>query len=166
MAACAPLLASAGRLKDRSLEHSLRNLLAACHEDLLLRQIFYHDERVTAVAFSPDGKSVVTASELTARLWDRATGQAFGQPLQHQGEVRAASFSPDGKSVVTASFDKTVRIWKVRQLPPGSPEQIVLWSEVRTGLTLDERGDIRVLDAAAWQQRRQRLQDLGGPPEQ
>ena len=75
------------------------------------------------------------------------------------------SDSPDGKSVVTASQDKTARIWKVPQLPPGSPEHIVLWSEVRTGLTLDERGDVRVLGAAEWQQRRQRLQKLGGPPE-
>jgi hypothetical protein len=35
---------------------------------------------------------------------------------------------------------------------------------VITGIELDEYGGVRVLDAPVWQQRRQRLQKLGGPP--
>ena len=34
-----------------------------------------------------------------------------------------------------------------------------------TGVELDEHGLVRILDAATWQKRRQRLQELGGPPE-
>jgi hypothetical protein len=38
--------------------------------------------------------------------------------------------------------------------------------KVITGMETDDFGTIRVLDAAAWQERRQRLQKLGGPPTQ
>ncbi len=47
----------------------------------------------------------------------------------------------------------------------GDPERILLWTQVITGLELDDFGATRVLDAATWEKRRQRLQELGGPPE-
>jgi len=78
--------------------------------------------------------------------------------------VRTAAFSPDGKRGVTASQDKTARLWKAPRPVQGTPEHILLWCEVRTGLTLDERGDVRALDAKTWLERRERLEKLGDPP--
>ena len=80
--------------------------------------------------------------------------------------VGAVALSADGKTALTGSRDRTARIWKIPQPLRGDPQRILLWAQVITGLEADERGDIRMLDAATWQQRRQRLQDLGGPPEE
>jgi WD40 repeat protein len=71
-----------------------------------------HQGTVRAVAFSPDGKAVVTGSDdTTARLWEAATGKGIGLPLQHQGEVVAVAFSPNGKMLLTASRDNKARLW-------------------------------------------------------
>jgi len=59
---------------------------------------------VVALAYSPDGKVVLTGSkDNTARLWEVATGKPIGAPLQHQVPVRAVAWSPDGKRVLTGS---------------------------------------------------------------
>jgi WD40 repeat protein len=67
------------------------------------------------VAFSPDGKTVLTGStDGTARLWSASSGKELTPPLRHQGPVRAVSavaFSPDGKAVLTGSLDGTARLW-------------------------------------------------------
>jgi hypothetical protein len=68
---------------------------------------------VNSVAFSPDGRWVVTASgDNTARVWDVGTGSTVAVLRGHSAEVRSAAFSPDGNRVVTASLDETARVWE------------------------------------------------------
>jgi WD40 repeat protein len=58
---------------------------------------------VTSVAFSPDGKLLLTASrDRDVRVWDTATGARIGLLRIHFGPVSGASFSPDGRWIVTA----------------------------------------------------------------
>ena len=71
-----------------------------------------HTGGILAIAFSPDGEKIVTASnDKTARIWDAKSGKELHALKGHTEEVNSASFSPDGKKIVTASWDKTARIW-------------------------------------------------------
>ena len=68
---------------------------------------------VLAVFFSPDGRSIVTSTGLTATLWDVETGRVL-RKLDVIGEYGVTSFaiSPDGRMIATGSDHKgTVRIW-------------------------------------------------------
>jgi WD40 repeat protein len=123
-----------------------------------------HEWMVSAAAFSPDGSIALTGnSDTTARLWDVATGRPLGPPLRHQSQVWAAAFSPDGRVALTAGLDGTARRWDVDELPDDLP-RLSTWAEVLSGLAIDERGRIRVLSTDEWLERREILDNLGGPP--
>lgn len=74
-------------------------------------QLWFHGKSVNHAEFSPDGRSVLTASgDGTARVWHTATGRAVTPPLQHSQPVQRAVFSFDGRRIVTLSGD-TAQIW-------------------------------------------------------
>jgi WD40 repeat protein len=73
-----------------------------------------HGNTVRSVAFSPDGKFVLSASnDVTARLWNADDGKQIGPDLIHRGEVFIAAFSPTGRLAVTGGYDATVRLWEI-----------------------------------------------------
>jgi WD40 repeat protein len=78
-----------------------------------------HPGWVMAVAFSPDGKTLLTGGEGPdggeARLWRVADGRPISLPLPHRNRVTAVAFSPDGKICLTAGGlgRGEARLWDV-----------------------------------------------------
>jgi WD40 repeat protein len=71
-----------------------------------------HGEAVTALAFAPDEKELVSGSlDGTVKRWDRAEGKLAATMRGHAGPVLAIAFSPGGDTVVTGGADRTVRLW-------------------------------------------------------
>ncbi|MGW0064890.1 nSTAND1 domain-containing NTPase [Streptosporangium sandarakinum] len=88
-----------------------------------------HDEIVSALAYSPDGRTIVTGDVTgVVRQWDTAThrprGPAMGRPdrgIERANIVRRVAFARDGRSLAVAS-GKAVRLWDpVTSRPLGAP---------------------------------------------
>ena len=71
-----------------------------------------HSAIVFDVSFSPDGKTIASASD-TVKLWDISTGKEIKTFKGHPSVVSSVSFSADGKTIASAS-DKTVKLWDIK----------------------------------------------------
>ena len=78
-----------------------------------------HTEPVYSVAWSPDGKHLVTGGfDNTVRVWDAATRKEIKKLEGHSAFVLNVGFDKDGRKIVSGGLDKTARIW---ELPSEAP---------------------------------------------
>lgn len=79
-----------------------------------LHELSGHTDFIPRIAYSPDGKYVLTGSvDQTARVWDAVTGEMVHVLSVPGYAVSSVAFSPDGKYAATGSDDHIARIWDV-----------------------------------------------------
>ncbi len=84
----------------------------------LIHELKHPGKNVVQVVFAPGAEHFVTLSQdaiLPApgevRIWNSATGQPVGKPMQHSGFVWRVQYSHDGATLVSVGEDKMARIW-------------------------------------------------------
>jgi WD40 repeat protein len=113
-----------------------------------------HTEAVECVAFTPDGKQIVSGSRLgDLRLWDVATGREVRSLPGHRLGTRAIAFSADGKTLISAGGDPAIRIHDLTtgrdRVLPEQEDEVFSIALSRDGKTLavgDRSGKARLLD--------------------
>ncbi|MDE0681276.1 MAG: sigma-70 family RNA polymerase sigma factor [Candidatus Poribacteria bacterium] len=88
------------------------------HSGQVLDLLTTHTDWVNSVAFSSDGKTLVSGSkDNTIRLWDAQTGtlRKTLTLIGHKGEIWEMAFSPDGKILATWSWEweSPIHLWDV-----------------------------------------------------
>jgi WD40 repeat protein len=93
---------------------------ATGQEQLSLPGQDYQDYQVFGVAFSPDGRLLVSCGGARTlwgdgqlKVWDADTGKKLFDLRGHTRGVWAVAFSPDGHRLASGSADQTVKLWDV-----------------------------------------------------
>ena len=126
-----------------------------------------------AVAFSPDGRHLVTGSaNKTVQVWDARTGENVGTLGAHERMIRGVVFSRDGRRLASLSVDGVVKLWDATRLaepqegrlltdrarPPGPSLNIAFSPDSRRLATGGENDTVKIWDV----QTGQIVQTLGG----
>ena len=74
-----------------------------------------HTDHVLALAYSPDGKRLVSSSfDKTVRIWKPKTGHLLSTLRGHSTWVVSIAYSFDGLRIVSGSFDNTILVWNAQ----------------------------------------------------
>ena len=82
---------------------------------------------------SPDGRLVATAGSMSARLWDRYTGEFLGVLFRHDSWTTEVRFSSDSERLTTASDDGTAGVWDIPKASTESVDTLLRMSEKISG---------------------------------
>jgi WD40 repeat protein len=110
-----------------------------------MRQLPEQQRRVAALAFSPDGRTLVTNNAGEVCLWDVATG-GLRQTFSGQARVYCVVFSPDGKRLAAGSQDGHIRLWDLQ----GRREKDPLIGHTDVVASLAFSPDGQTLASASW----------------
>ena len=129
-----------------------------------VRRRLRHEPETFALAYSPDGKMLVSGGGYPSdaqrpgevKAWDLKSGKELWSAAGKFGAIYGLALSPDGKTVAGACLDGAVRIWEVatckeRQVLKGHTAWVIGVAYTPSGKTLasaSHDGTIRLWDPA------------------
>ena len=80
----------------------------------LIKTFADHDDAISQIKYSPDGKIIASASwDKTIKLWHADTGKLVNTLSGHEDGVNSITFTPDSKTLISGGEDKTIKIWNI-----------------------------------------------------
>jgi WD40 repeat protein len=78
--------------------------------DLALQQgaVGAEEWRTGALAFSADGKKLLSLFHYTARVWEVDSGKKLGE----MRSVKSVAFTPDGNRVISGTLNRSMLVWR------------------------------------------------------
>jgi WD40 repeat protein len=122
--------------------------------------VLRHPGEPCSVAFSGDGRLLVTAGNRSVRIWRLSHTKEKLMLQGHTGGVPGVAFSPDGKLLASAIKDQTVKIWNpmtgqvVKDLTgfPGAAQTVAFSADGRLLAVGDYAGTIKICGGDSWEE--------------
>ena len=127
-----------------------------------------HTKLITALAFLPDGKTLLSASEDKSIIfWDVEQGQATRTLKGQTGSVTSLAVTVDGKFLASGSSDRTVRVWDVATYKTattlkGHSGPVASLAFSNDGKTLISTGGVYDLEMGKWLSGEVKVWDMPG----
>jgi WD40 repeat protein len=87
------------------------------HDGRVLGTLDAHQSYVTDLAFTPDGRTLISAGgDYTIHLWDWAERRPAGVLRGHLDAVNGLAVSPDGKSLASSCDDGSICLWDLERI--------------------------------------------------
>ncbi len=118
------------------------------------------DDMWPAPAFTPDGRTLVTASRGLVQFWEVATGGEIARQPAHRDDVRELIMSANGRCLATTSWDHTILVWDLIRLATddrprdavlAAAELPALWADLASPAAVKGRRAVETLIAAPQQ---------------
>ena len=78
----------------------------------VIKEIYEHNEQIRSVAFSPDGKFLLSgAFDAKIKIYDVNNNFNFIGEIEHNDKVVSCKWHPEVPLIISTSADKTARVW-------------------------------------------------------